>query len=156
MLAALPSDAKHNLRLSCRASRAAVDAHARLLSVKYGQTLLNDAAAARMPMLKELFLWADNDSNIMGLAAGLRALAQGPATVTCATVRVQGGESALGGIVSALASLTALTGLELTFTQRDLSMAPPPPLVLPWANIQVGADFEPGVPPCPLNAMSCA
>jgi hypothetical protein len=139
VLAALPSGARrHALRLCCRAGRDAVDAHARRLEVRQGHALVSAAAAARMPMLRELELWAHNDAETRALAAGVRALARGPARVRRAlVVCVQCSGSALGGLVSALGGLTVLTCLEL---QADVgSPWAAPPLVLPWANIEVGA-----------------
>jgi hypothetical protein len=136
VLAALPSGAKTCLRLSCRAGRAGVDAHARRLEVNQGHALVSPAAAARMPLLQELEVWAHNDAQTRALAAGLRALARGPARLRRATVLAEGGGSALGGLVSALSCLTALTRLELTVDLLDSPWAAPP-LVLPWARIEV-------------------
>jgi hypothetical protein len=142
VLAALPRGAKHPLRLSCRSGRAAVDAHARRLEVCHGgHAPLSPAAAARMPLLQELRLSAYNDTNLLALAAGLRALAQGPAQLRRASVHARGRSSALAGVVSAFAGLTALTRLELRF---DLDgpqwrTGAAPPLVLPWAHVEVRA-----------------
>jgi hypothetical protein len=137
VLAALPSGAKRALRLCCRAGRAAVDAHARRLEVKQGHDLLSAAAAARMPLLQELDVTASDDAKLITLAAALRALAQGPARLTSATLWAQGGGSALGGLVSAVACLTLLTRLDLSVYADDLPWTAPP-LVLPWAIIEVG------------------
>jgi hypothetical protein len=134
VLAALPSAAKPCLRLCCRAGRASVDAYARRLEVWQGYSLLGPAAA-RMPLLQELRLSAFDD-DVLALAAGVRALARGPARLTRATVWAQGGGSALGGMVSALRCLTALTRLELTVNLEGSKWAAPP-LVLPWAHIEV-------------------
>jgi hypothetical protein len=146
VLAALPSGAKASLRLSCRAGRKAVDAHARRLEVKLRRSLITPAAAARMPLLQEVELSASNDADALELAAGLRALAEGPARLANATVRAEGGGSALAGLVSALSGLTALTRLELDVEclpefDEDAHGGgwPAPPLVLPWAHIEVGA-----------------
>jgi hypothetical protein len=139
VLAALPSGAKGPLRLSCRAGRDAVDAHARRLEVKCGQGLLSPAAAARMPLLQELHLSADN-ADAPALAAGLRALAHGPAQLRRANVYASAGGCALGGLVSALASLTGLTCLKLdAYLDASGRGLTAPPLVLPWAHIEVGA-----------------
>jgi hypothetical protein len=137
VLAALPSGAKRSLRMCCRAGREAVDAHARRLEVKQGHELLGPAAAARMPLLQELDLVANDDAKNLALAAGLRALARGPARPRRATVWAQGGGSALGGLVSSLSGLTALTHLDLSVYMDDPRWTAPP-LVLPWAHIEVG------------------
>jgi hypothetical protein len=136
VLAALPSGAKAGLRLCCRAGRAGVGAHARRLEVRQGHGLLSPAAAARMPLLQELRLRAYDDAEPLALAAGLRALAEGPARLRRATVSLQGGSSAVGGLVSALTGLTALTCLDLHVETEGAPASPP--LVLPWANIEVG------------------
>ena len=126
MLAALPSGAKGSMRLCCRAGRAGVDAHRRRLQVKRGRALLSAAAAARMPLLQELDLSASDDSKVVGLAAGLQALAEGPAVVTRAKVWIQGSASALDRLVSALAGLTALTRLELIVSLEGSQLAMQP------------------------------
>jgi hypothetical protein len=140
VLAALPGGAKRALRQCCRAGRDGVDAHARRLEVGRGPRLISAAAAARMTQLREVDVTAGDDDVALRLAAGLRALAQGPAVLTCATVLVTCKGPALG----ALARLTALTRLDLDV--RSLSPGEPwtaPPLVLPWANIEVGAVRNP-------------
>jgi hypothetical protein len=137
VLAALPPGAKRGLRLSCRAGRDAVDAHARRLDARQGHALLG-AAAARMPLLQKLDLSANDGDKIVELASALRALAQGPARLRNATVWAQGGGSALGSLVSSLAGLAALTRLELSVYLDDPQWTAPP-LVLPWARIEVGA-----------------
>jgi hypothetical protein len=145
VLAALPSTVRPYLRLSCRAGRAAVDAHARRLEVGQDDPPISAAAAARMPLLREVDLSADDDARAHALAGSLRALARGPASVSNATVWARGGGAALGGVVSALTGLTALTRLELRVTLEEPPgllgcwSDPPPLLVLPWAHIEVGA-----------------
>ena len=58
--------------------------------------------------------------------------------LACVDVEIQGRTSALDGLVSALAGLTALTRVRLTVLPTDwLSAAQP--LVLPWALIEVSA-----------------
>jgi hypothetical protein len=142
VLAALPRGAKPCLRLCCRAGRAAVDAHARRLGAWNGYGLPGSAAAAaRMPMLQELGASAYGDAKVLRLAAGLRALAQGPARLGRARVWVQGTGPAVGGVVSAVAELAGLTSLKLTvcLDGRADGRWVAPPLVLPWATIEVGA-----------------
>jgi hypothetical protein len=139
VLAALPRGAKPALRLSCRAGRSAVDAHARRLEVCHGgHAPLSPAAAARMPLLQELRLLAYSDAAVLALAAGLRAVAQGPARLRRANVFAQGRSSMLGGVVSALAGLTTLTRLKLTVVLEGSRWRTAPRLVLPWALIEVG------------------
>jgi hypothetical protein len=146
VLAALPSGAKPCLRLSCRAGRAAVDAHARRLELKRCQTMVSPAAAARMPLLQELDV-AAGDTDVREVAAGLQALAQGPAQLRRATVWARGGGRNLGRLLAALSCLTALTRVDLSVypdgTQRVAQR-----LVLPWAHIEVGGaaggEFQPG------------
>jgi hypothetical protein len=139
VLAALPQGAKPSLRLTCRAARDAVDAHARRLEVVHGCSLIGATAAARMPLLQELELSAYDDTAVLALAAALRAVAQGPAKLRRITVVAHGGGSALGGLVSALAGLAALTCLELGVELEESQCKDVPPLVLPWARIEVGA-----------------
>jgi hypothetical protein len=151
VLAALPGGAKPSLRLTCRAARAAVDAHARRLDVRKAPFgLLSAAAAARMPLLQELDASADDTSysgnpQTTALAARLRALAQGPAQLRRLRLAVRsaslGGASAVGSVVSALAGLTALTRLEMAVQLTDSRWSSP--LVLPWPNIEVGAGCRP-------------
>jgi hypothetical protein len=148
VLACLPSGAKRALRLCCRAGRAAVDAHARRLEVCQGRTLLGPAAAARMPLLQELELSANDDADVLALAAGLRAVAQGPAEPRRATVWAIGSGAALGGLVSALAALKALTRLELSIESEGSSARWAAGLVLPWARIEVGAAAGPRAEGC--------
>jgi hypothetical protein len=177
VLAALPSGAKASLRLSCRAGREAVDAHARRLEVERGHALLSATAAARMPLLQALESPAGSSTETLALAAALRALAQGPAQLRRATVRAEGGGSALGGLVSALAGLAALTRLELDVDLEEHARGgwSAPPLMLPWAHIEVGvaaarlggpgtscvgcvarASRRSGMVPCALDALRCA
>jgi hypothetical protein len=137
VLAALPSGAKPSLRLCCRAGRAAVDAHTRRLEVWQGLALLSPAAAARMPLLQEVRVSAFFEANVLALAAALPALAQGPAQLRRVTVVADGGGAAVGGLMSALSCLTALTRLGLSVELADGQWAAPP-LVLPWAHIEVG------------------
>jgi hypothetical protein len=137
VLAALPRGAKRTLRLSCRAGRDAVDARARRLEV--GHLPLTAAAAARMPLLREVVeMPSDFDARVLALAGSLRVLAEGPATVTRVSESASGHVDGSAGaeVVSALAGLTALTCLELNLDcyMGDLE----PPLVLPWARIEVG------------------
>jgi hypothetical protein len=145
VLAALPSGAKPSLRLSCRAGRAAVDAHARRLGVRQGHHLLSVTTAARMPLLQELNLSAYNDTQNLALAAGLPALAQGPARLRRSTVFAQGGSSAAGDLVLALGCLTALTHLDLSVYLDDVTRWTwgAPLLVLPWDHIEVGGWARP-------------
>jgi hypothetical protein len=138
VLAALPSGAKPCLRLCCRAGRAAVDAHARRLELKHCQTVVSRAAAARMPLLQELNASAYGDANTLGVASGLLVLAGGPAQLRNATVFARGGGAALGNLVSAVRCLTALTRLSLS-VHPDGTQRVAQPLVLPWADIEVGA-----------------
>jgi hypothetical protein len=137
VLAALPSGAKPCLRLSCRAGRAAVDAHARRLEVGHGHALHSPAAVTCMPMLQELVLYAYNATNTLALAAGLRAVARGPAQLRRALVWAHGGGSALGSLVSSLAGLTALTRMELGVHLDVVNPWTAPPMVLPWTHIEV-------------------
>jgi hypothetical protein len=155
VLAALPGGAKRVLRLTCRAGRDAVDGHARRLEVTHGHALLGAAAAARMPLLQELELSSNDDGKAAALAAGLRALAQGPASVTRAKLLMGGSASALDGLVSALACLTELTRLELSVTLHGTDGATQP-LVLPWAHIEVGAAAARGPPARASCAWPCA
>jgi hypothetical protein len=134
VLAALPSGARPALRLCCRAGRGAVDGHTRRLRVGRKQTPLSFAAVARMPLLQEAELSAEDDAETLALAAALPALAR----LRRATVSAEASGCALGVLVSALASLRALTGLALWVHMKDTQWAAPP-LVLPWAHIEVGA-----------------
>jgi hypothetical protein len=90
-----------------------------------------------MPLLQELDVSVDDDADVLALAAGLRALAPGPARLRRATLVADGGGAAVGGLVSALGCLTALTRLGLSVELADGHSLPP--LVLPWAHIEVGA-----------------
>jgi hypothetical protein len=137
VLAALPCGARPALRLCCRAGRAAVDGHTRRLRVMgRGLTLLSPAAVARMPLLQEADLTATDDTAVLALADTLRALRAQLRRATVAVLPSSG--SALGRLYSALASLSALTRLELRVDLGDPASWAAPPLVLPWASMEVG------------------
>jgi hypothetical protein len=134
VLAALPSGARPALRLSCRAGRAAVDGHTRRLHIKRDQPLVSPAAVARMPLLQESHLVAwDDDVALRALVVTLPALAR----LRRDHLWARGSSSILGGLVSSLAGLTALTRLHLSVDPKG-SRWSAPPLVLPWARIEVG------------------
>jgi hypothetical protein len=122
VLAALPSGAKHALRLTCRAGRNAVDAQTRRLDVKQALTLLRPPAVARMPLLVDLDLFAADDASVAALAATLPALAR----LRRATLWARGSGSAADGLLSSLAGLTALTRLHLSIDLQGASRAARP------------------------------